>query len=159
MTGPRLVAVFGYSKGVAEELHPVCAARLALAATQSRPDDAVLLTGWARRGSQTEAELMARAWQGSAASILLDRAARTTYGNAIGTASTARRLGAREVVLVTSGWHERRASSLLRAALRGSGLRITLATTSDRGSLGTRLRELVCWPVVPALAAVAARGR
>jgi hypothetical protein len=160
MTGPRLVAVFGYSGGLATDLHPVCRERLALAAAEAGPDDAVLLSGWARLGHPTpEAELMARAWRGVAGMLLLDRDARTTYGNAVGTAATARRLGAREVVLVTSGWHGRRASALVRAALRDTGLGVRVAPTSERGTRGARLRELLCWPLVPALALAAARKR
>ena len=160
MTGPRLVAVFGYSGGRATELHPVCRERLALAAAEAGPDDAVLLSGWARRGHPApEAELMARAWRGVAGMLLLDRDARTTYGNAVVTAATARRLGAREVVLVTSGWHGRRASALVRAAVRDTGLGVRVAPTKERGTRLARLRELLCWPLVPVLAVAAARKR
>lgn len=157
---PRLVAVFGYSGSGSAELHPICAERLALAAAEARPEDAVLLSGWARRRHVTpEAELMARAWRGASRTLLLDRDARTTYGNALGTAATARRLGAREVVLVTSRWHARRASTLVRAALRATGVDVRLATTGERGTLRARLRELLCWPFVPLLATLAARRR
>lgn len=160
MTGPRLVAVFGYSGRQAEELHPVCRERLTLAAAEARPGDAVLLSGWARRRhSAPEAELMARAWRGAPGTVVLDRDARTTYGNAVGTAATARRLGAREVVLVTSGWHGRRASALVRAALRDTGLSVRVAPTKERGTRVARLRELLCWPLVPVLAVAATRKR
>ena len=160
MTGPRLVAVFGFSGRRGTELHPVCRERVALAAAEARPDDAVLLSGWAPRGHSTpEAELMARAWRGVAGMLLLDRDARTTYGNAVGTAATARHLGAREVVLVTSGWHGRRAAALVRAALRDTGLVVRVAPTNERGTRAARLRELLCWPFVPVLAVAAARKR
>ena len=158
MSDPRLVAVFGYSARRTPELHPICAARLARAVSETRPGDALLLSGWARRRSRAgEAELMRRAWQGAAGRVVLDRSARSTYGNAVGAAALARTLGVTEVVLVTSGWHGRRASSLLRAALRGSGRRVTVAATSERGPIRTRLRELGCWPIVPLLAVLAAR--
>lgn len=160
MTRPRLVAVFGYSGGGSAQLHPICEERLAVAAAEAGTDDAVLLSGWARRRhARPEAELMARAWRGTSGRLLLDRDARTTYGNALATAALARRMGAREVVLVTSRWHARRASTLVRAALRPTGVHVRLAATSECGTVGARLRELLCWPLVPVLAALAARRR
>lgn len=157
MNETRLVAVLGYSNG-AGGLHPVCAERLEQAARVVGPDDAVLLSGWARRrNGLSEAELMARSWQGPARRVLLDGAARSTYGNARGAAAAALRLGVRDVVLVTSGWHARRASVLLRAALRGTGLCVRIAPTAERGALRARLRELACWPLVPFQAALALR--
>lgn len=159
MSDPRLVAVFGYSTRRTPELHPICAARLERAVSETSPGDAVLLSGWARRrrSKADEAELMRCAWRGTAGRIVLDRSARTTYGNAVGAAATARELDISEVVLVTSGWHGRRASSLLRAALSGSGRRVTIAATPERGTIRARLRELGCWPIVPLLAVLAAR--
>jgi uncharacterized SAM-binding protein YcdF (DUF218 family) len=151
----RLVAVLGYSNG-AGGLHPVCAERLEQAARVADPGDAVLLSGWARRrGGLSEAELMARAWRGTARRVLLDGAARSTYGNVRGAAAAARRLGVRDVVLVTSGWHARRASVLLRAALLGSGLRVRVEAASEGAPARARLRELACWPLVPVQAALA----
>lgn len=141
MSASRLVAVLGYSKGRGQELHSICAARVARAEEEVLAGDAVLLSGWARKRSLTsEAELMARAWSGRQARVLLDGKARSTYGNALATASAARALAADEVVLVTSGWHGRRASALLRAALRGSGRRVTLAADDNAGTAGTRFR-------------------
>ncbi len=69
---------------------------------------------------------MAGVWDGAARQVLVDNASRTTYGNARAAAAAARKLGVREVVLVTSGWHSRRASVLLSAA---HGDRV-----SDRGN-------------------------
>lgn len=156
--GARLVAVLGYSNGDAGgELHPISAARLARAVGEVRPGDAVLFSGW-RRGREpaSEAELMARGWSGNEDHILLDTAARTTHGNVIGAASAARALSAREVVLVTSGWHARRAAFLLRSVTR---LPVVLAATDERGTAGDRVRELACWLFVPAQLALARRGR
>jgi len=148
----RLVAVLGYSNGRRGELHPVCTARLAQAEQEVRPEDVVLLSGWARRSSRSaEAELMAHAWTRGVSRLLLDRSARSTYGNAVGAAAAAGELGVSEVVLVTSSWHGRRAAVLLRAALRGTGRRVTLATSAERGSVRARLRELACWSLVPVL--------
>ncbi|HLF67727.1 MAG TPA: YdcF family protein [Gaiellaceae bacterium] len=160
MKEARLVAVLGYSDG-SRGLHPVCAERLERAAGVAAPGDAVLLSGRARRPStESEAELMARAWRGAARRVLLDRDARSTYGNARGAAATALELGVQDVVLVTSGWHARRAYTLLRAALRGTGLEVQLAPTGERGTLRSRLRELACWPIVPLQAAlVGSRAR
>ena len=156
----RLVAVLGYSDRCTDALHPVCAARLARAEREVRPADTVLLSGWARRRAPApEAELMARTWMAPARRVILDRNARSTFGNALGVARAARRMGAHEVVLVTSGWHGRRASVLVRAALFSSGAKVALATTDERATHRARARELACWAVVPILAVVAARTR
>jgi uncharacterized SAM-binding protein YcdF (DUF218 family) len=160
VTAERLVAVLGYSRGGAPELHPVCAARIARAAEEARPGDAVLLSGWARgRRPVSEARAMALAWSGQQVPLLLDDRARSTYGNAVAAARTARQLGVRDVVVVTSPWHRRRASTLVRAALRGSSSRVVAVTTDEPGTPGARLRELACWPLVPVQAILAGRGR
>jgi uncharacterized SAM-binding protein YcdF (DUF218 family) len=156
----RLVAVLGYSDKRTSALHPVCAARLARAENEVRPDDSVLFSGWARRRTvQPEAELMARAWTSPARQVILDRNARSTVGNALGVARAARKLGAHEVVLVTSGWHGRRASVLVRAALFGSRTKVRLAPSDDRATGAVRAREIACWVLLPVLAVVAAGTR
>jgi hypothetical protein len=153
----RLVAVLGYSNGDADgDLHPVCAARLARAAEETKPGDAVLFSGWRRRGADSEAELMARGWTGRAGQVLLDTAARSTFGNVLGAAAAAREVSAREVVLVTSPWHGRRASTLMRAASRSL---VVVAATDERAATGTMLRELACWLLVPVQVALARRTR
>jgi uncharacterized SAM-binding protein YcdF (DUF218 family) len=149
VSAERLVAVFGYS-GRTPDLHATCAARIARAQEEARPGDVVLLSGWARgRRPVSEARAMADAWSGRSVPLLLDDRARSTYGNAVATARAARELGVRDVLLVTSRWHGRRASTLARAALRGSGARLRTTTTDERGSSGARLRELACWLLVP----------
>jgi vancomycin permeability regulator SanA len=156
----RLVAVLGYSDGSTTRLHPICSARLDRAADVSRPNDVVLLSGWSRAGRQTsEAELMAAGWTGAARRVVLDRRARSTLGNAIGIARAARALDAREVVVVTSSWHGRRARTLVRAALAGTRARVVLAAASERPRRPARVREVACWSLVPLLALVAARAR
>lgn len=153
MSGVRLIAVLGYSNDSAEGLHEICAARLSRAERESETGDVVLLSGWGKgRAAESEAELMARTWNGRCREIVLDRHARSTLGNVLGAATLARTLDAREVLLVTSGWHARRAAVLLRMALRGSGSTVRLAPTDERGTLRTRVRELVCWTVVPFVA-------
>jgi DUF218 domain len=158
MTGHRLVAVLGYSNGRVEDgLHPVCAARLARAVEEARPGDTILLSGWRRwRRPVSEADLMAGAWTGRTEHLLLDRTSRTTYGNALAVAAAARALSASEVVLVTSGWHRRRAAALVRAAY---GRRVSLAATTEHGTLAARTRELACWTLVPFQRALAGRRR
>ena len=157
----RLIAVLGYSERSGGTLHPVCAARLARAEREVvGPGDIVVLSGWAKRGAGvTEAELMARAWTGDPRRVILDCGARSTAGNAVGIARTVRRAGAREVVLVTSGWHARRAAVLVRAALADPSVNVTLATTDEPGGFRARVREVACWPAVPFLAIRAARTR
>ena len=155
----RVVAVLGFSDGTTTGLHPVCAARLARAAREARSDDVVLFSGWARgRAPKTEADLMARAWRAPVRARIVDRRARTTLGNALGVARVARRIGADEILLVTSGWHGRRASALLRAALGRSGTTIQLVTCLEGATPLRRLRELASWMLVPLLA-LAARTR
>jgi hypothetical protein len=153
----RLVAVLGYSNGGGNRtLHPVCAARLARAVEEAQPGDAVLFSGWRRRGATSEAELMAGGWTGRAAEILLDTAARSTYGNVLAAAAAAREVSATEVVVVTSGWHGRRAAVLMRAAFRRP---VVVAATDERGTTGARLRELACWLLVPLQIALVRRTR
>lgn len=156
----RLVAVLGFSDGRTTGLHPVCAARLAQAERLVRPEDVVLFSGWARRRApESEADLMARAWRSPARARVVDRGARTTLGNVVATARLARRLGVDDVVVVTSSWHARRASALLRAALLGSGTSIRIARCDEPPAPAYRLRELASWIFVPLLAVVAARTR
>lgn len=160
MSVARLVAVLGYSDGTTNGLHPVCSTRISRAEDVARPHDVVLLSGWARgRRPMSEARAMARAWNGHPVRLLLDDRARSTYGNAVATASAARELGVSEVVLVTSAWHSRRASTLLRAALRGSGRRLTIETSTEQPTARARLRELACLPLLPVQAALARRSR
>jgi uncharacterized SAM-binding protein YcdF (DUF218 family) len=147
---PRLVAVLGYSDGDGDTLHPICAARMARATKEAGAADVVLFSGRAHgRARVSEAELMARAWHSSARRLVLDNDASSTFGNVLGASAAARRVAAREVVLVTSSWHGRRASRLLRAALRDVAIPVTLAASDDRGSIAARLRELACWALVP----------
>jgi hypothetical protein len=150
----RLVAVFGCSSWRGSDLHPACALRLAYAANVATPADAVLFSG-----RSVETELMAGAWRGLSERILLDPHARSTYENALAVARSARELGVREIVLVTSGWHGGRAEALVRAALRGFEGRLHVTVTDERGSLAHRCRELLCWTLVPLQAAFAARRR
>jgi uncharacterized SAM-binding protein YcdF (DUF218 family) len=159
LTASRLVVVLGYSDSGGEGLHEICAARLRLAERETGANDVVLLSGWARgRSAISEAELMARSWNASCGRLVIDDRARSTLGNVIRAAALVRDLSVREVVLVTSGWHGRRAAALLRAVLRGSSATVTLAVTDERASRGSKLRELACWALVP-FAGVAARKR
>jgi uncharacterized SAM-binding protein YcdF (DUF218 family) len=133
----RLVAVLGYSGRRKEELHAVCEARVRHA--ESLDADAVLLSG--------EAELMHGAWRGRR--VELDPRARNTRENARGVADAARRLGADEVVVVTSGWHAFRARTLVRAALHDRGVEVT--SSSPPGPRPARLlvREVACLAALP----------
>lgn len=157
----RLVAVFGYSGTPAtDDLHPVCRARLAHAEGLARPGDTVLLTGWARDGKgESEAQLMAAAWSQRTQRRLVDHGARSTLGNAISVGRAARQLGAHEIVVVTSGWHARRAGVLVRAALAGTGAIVRVEGTAETATPHTGLRELAAWAFVPLLALLAVRTR
>ena len=153
----RLLAVLGYSDRSSDGLHKVCAERLARAEAEALANDVVLFSGWSRRAADapTEADLMARAWAAPVRARVVDRGARTTLGNALGVARLARELNADEVVLVTSSWHGRRASVLLRAALAGSPTAIRVAPTEEPITARRSVRELAAWALVPLLALVA----
>lgn len=133
----RLVAVLGYSRRRSDGMHDVCAERLRHA--ESLDADAVLLSG--------EAELMQPSWNGGQVQLLSDGAARNTRQNAAGIADAARRLGADEVVVVTSRWHAFRARTLVRAALP----RVPVTSSSPPGRPPPALlaRELACLAVLP----------
>jgi uncharacterized SAM-binding protein YcdF (DUF218 family) len=147
---PRLIAVCGYSDGSGDDLHEICARRLRRAEREATPDDVVLLTGWARhRDAASEAELMRLSWSVPCRRLVVDPGARSTFANVAAAAALAREVDATGVVLVTSGWHAGRASALLRAALRGSGPTVEVATSDDEASGRARLRELACWVGVP----------
>jgi uncharacterized SAM-binding protein YcdF (DUF218 family) len=145
----RVVVVLGYSDGPVEELHPVCAARLAKAAEVSTSEDVVVLSGWARAGgSRSEAELMAAAWRGQHAELVVDPDARTTVENMVNALNDVLRVGAKEVVIVTSQWHAPRAKAAQRWLLRHMGIKVRSASPAD-GSLAASLRELALWPLLP----------
>jgi uncharacterized SAM-binding protein YcdF (DUF218 family) len=146
----RLVAVLGYSGRRAHGLHPICADRLSHAEGIAGETDAVLLSGWARHADATgEVELMRAAWQGPVARLLSDTKARNTKENALGVAAAARRLGASEVVVVTSGWHALRARTLVRAALRDSGVEVRSSSPAGRAPATLQARELACLAALP----------
>jgi uncharacterized SAM-binding protein YcdF (DUF218 family) len=146
---PRVVVVLGYSDGRRGELHPVCAARLARGAEIATPDDVVVLSGWARvSGTHSEAELMRAAWRGDAREVVVDPDARTTVENMANALNDVLRVGAREVVVVTSSWHALRAKTALRWLLRHTGIRVRSASPPG-GSRHATLRELALWPLLP----------
>jgi len=146
----RVVAVLGYSDGRGRDLHPVCRARLAHAARIVRDGDVVVLTGWSRRSRHlSEAALMAREWPGPTERLVLDPRARSTRGNARHSVAAAREAGVQEIVVVTSGWHGRRALALFRRATKGTGIGVSLDATADTGPVSARLRELACLAAVP----------
>jgi len=146
----RLVAVLGYSPRRWQGLHAICAERLSYAEGIAGETDAVLISGWARhQDAAGEVELMLQAWKGEDATLLSDTKARNTRENALGVAAAARRLDAREVVVVTSSWHAFRARTLVRAALREPGVSVQSASPSGRPPVTLLARELVCLVVLP----------
>jgi uncharacterized SAM-binding protein YcdF (DUF218 family) len=146
----RLVAVFGYSARGVQGLHPLCVLRLRHAEQFADGAEAVVLSGWSRRGTAIgEAELMRDAWQGPDVRLICDTTARNTMQNASGVAASARELSVDEVIVVTSQWHAPRAATLVRAALGDAD--ISVRTSSPRGSRhpGLIARELVCLAALP----------
>ena len=146
----RVVAVLGYSRNGDRRLHPICAHRVAHAERIATGARAVVLSGWARRHAPAgEAELMRAAWRRDDVPVVLDHSAQTTAGNAVAVARLARDLGADELVVVTSPWHARRARALVRAALRGSNIRVSVSSPRGRRAPLLGLRELVYSVAVP----------
>jgi uncharacterized SAM-binding protein YcdF (DUF218 family) len=146
----RLVAVLGYSGRRSNGLHAVCAARLRHAEQVAEDGDAVLLSGWSRgRDGTAEAELMRQAWKGADVRLISDGAARNTRENAAEVAEIARRLGASEVVVVTSRWHALRARTLVRALLRESGVAVRTSSPDGRPPLALLVREAACVAALP----------
>ncbi|HKB20170.1 MAG TPA: YdcF family protein [Gaiellaceae bacterium] len=146
----RLVAVFGYSARGVDGLHPLCLLRLRHAEGLAGGAQAVVLSGWSRHGDGSgEAELMRDAWTGPDVPLVCDTTARNTMQNAVGVAALARELGVDELVVVTSHWHARRASALVRAALDDADVSVVAST--PRGPVQPRLlaRELACLLAFP----------
>jgi uncharacterized SAM-binding protein YcdF (DUF218 family) len=157
---PRIVVVLGYSDGGRDTLHPVAAARLARAAEVSTEEDVVVLSGWARvPGTRSEAELMAAAWKGIARELVVDPDARTTVGNAANALNDIRRVGAREVVVVTSRWHAARAKAAFRLLLHGDHVHVTTASPPEPWDPRASLRELALCALLPAQLWVVSRRR
>lgn len=142
----RLVAVLGYSGRRTNGLDPICEARLRHAETLEA--DAVVLSGRAKHRAG-EADLMRAAWRGGEVPLVAESTARSTADNAAEIAAVARRLQADEVIVVTSQWHAPRAGLLVRAALRGTGIRVRTSAPSERGGRDLLAREAACIAVLP----------
>jgi uncharacterized SAM-binding protein YcdF (DUF218 family) len=137
----RVVAVLGYSGRRDTGLHPVCADRLAHAQRLAVERGTVILSG--------ESDLMHSAWSGPEVVLLCDPDARSTVQNALNVAAAVRRLGAEELVAVTSSWHRARVRILLRAALRGSGVRLSVEAARGARSRLLLARELGALALLP----------
>ncbi len=155
----RVVAVLGYSSRRGDGLHPICAARLAHGERAAAGASAVVLSGWARRPHRRpEAELMRASWAGPDVPLHCDPDARTTADNAARVASAAIALGARELVVVTSSWHRRRAGILVRAALGTHPVRVTVEAPTTTRPPVLLARELACLALLPFQLRRARRG-
>jgi uncharacterized SAM-binding protein YcdF (DUF218 family) len=139
----RVLAVLGYSRRGDEELHAICAARLARAHELADGVDTVILSGF------PEAELMTDAWMGPEVDLIPEAESRSTAQNAANVAREARELGASELVVVTSSWHRLRVVALMRAALRGSGIRLQVEGADAPRPLGLLAREAACVALLP----------
>jgi uncharacterized SAM-binding protein YcdF (DUF218 family) len=146
----RVIAVLGYSPRRSDRLHPVCSARVERACEVARDGDMVVLSGWSRHpGVEPEGALMARAWHGPEVDLVTETDARHTVGNAAVVAREARDAGAAELVLVTSWWHSRRATLLVRAALHGSDVHVTAVRAPSQPSFALLAREVCFLAALP----------
>ena len=91
---------------------------------------------------------MRTAWRGAAREVVVDPDARTTVENMANALNDVLRVGAREVVVVTSSWHAPRAKAALRWLLLHTGIKVRSASPPGRSRWGS-LRELVLWPLLP----------
>ena len=92
---------------------------------------------------------MAAAWRGDNLSIVPETESRSTVGNARAIARYTEEVGADELIVITSSWHRPRAAVLLRAALRGSDVRLRVVAAERTWPLVPVLRELACLLVLP----------
>lgn len=146
----RLVVVLGYSDRRDRGLHPICARRLAHAASVSKVDDVVVLSGWARTPRvRPEAELMAAAWNGTCRGLIVDPDARHTVDNAANAFDDLVRTGATTVVVVTSRWHAPRARAIFTWVFRGTGTRVVTSSPVERLSGRRVADEVARWVVLP----------
>ncbi len=139
----RVVAVLGYSGRRSDELHRVCAERLTHAQCVAVGARAVILSGL------PEAELMRAAWSGPDVTLVCDPEARSTAENARNVAGAARALRATELVVVTSGWHRARARVLMHAALRDSGMLVSVEGAEGSRPVRLLAREAACLALLP----------
>jgi len=156
----RLVVVLGYSGRRDRGLHPICAGRVAHAASVAQPNDVVLLSGWARTARvRPEAELMAEAWTGACRELVLDPDARHTVGNAVNALDDLVRTGSDIVVIVTSGWHAPRARAIFALVFRGMGARVASSSPVEDADLRRLAGEAPRWALVPFQVLAARRRR
>jgi uncharacterized SAM-binding protein YcdF (DUF218 family) len=92
---------------------------------------------------------MRTAWNGADVRLISDGTARNTSENAAAVAETARRLGASEIVVVTSRWHAFRAQMLVRAILREPSVPVQTASPAGRPPVTLLARELACLAALP----------
>jgi uncharacterized SAM-binding protein YcdF (DUF218 family) len=151
-----IIAVLGYSARGDTGLNPICAGRLRRAEELAGPEDAVVLSGRGRGPAGSEAELMAAAWRGPEATLIVDTRPRSTVANARSVVAHAREVRAVGLVVVTSSWHRVRAAALVRAAARGSGLAVSVVPAPQAPPLRAFLREAALLLLLP-LQLVAAR--
>jgi L,D-peptidoglycan transpeptidase YkuD (ErfK/YbiS/YcfS/YnhG family) len=143
VTGGRVVAVLGYSRRRDTQIHPVCASRLEYGQQVAAGARAVILSG------SPEAELMRAAWTGPDVELVIDPDSNHTAENVAHVVAVARSLGADELVVVTSRWHQARVRVLLRAALRGSGIRFSVEAPPGPRPPLLLAREAACFAVLP----------
>ena len=94
---------------------------------------------------------MAAAWSGAARELVVDPDARTTVGNAANALDDIRRVGAREVVVVTSRWHAPRAKAAFRLLLvEPADPASRPRSRPSRATFARSLRELPLWLLLPA---------
>ena len=96
---------------------------------------------------------MRAAWSGAAREVVVDPDARTTVDNMANALNDVLRVGAKEVLVVTSSWHAPRAKAALRWLLRSTGIHVRAVSPPGRSwrALAPRAAAVAA-AAVPALA-------
>lgn len=119
----KAIVVLGYALGAGGVMQPTLIGRLeqALAQAKANPDASIIVTGGVPQGGVTEGYVM-KNWlvkNGIKADrIYIEDQAKDTVGNAIYSIKLLDKIGAKDVTLITSASHMRRALAVFEAASR-----------------------------------------
>ena len=106
------------------------------------PVDAVVFSGWAPRGGESEAEQMRAAWRGPDVELVLERTARVTVENAVRTLPLLAERGIERALVVCAPLHLYRARYLFSRVYASQGIASEFRTISTGRNLRALLWEL-----------------
>jgi uncharacterized SAM-binding protein YcdF (DUF218 family) len=103
----------------------------------------IVFSGAARDGSLSNGSVMRQMAMDAGipdSAILVEPEGQDTWGNAVGTRPLVEKIGAKEVILVTSPYHVRRANLTFERAFQGSNIRVVAHSAPD-----SEWRKLSWW--------------